>query len=408
MAGDSPATSNEEVARFRRVALDRIERVEQAWNRLVQGGGSHDLAHELARELRALSGEARGICFEQVARVCLTLEELTASAARLSYRVPQDLDLLVMMAIRFVDLLAREPRGRQLAGIDLAGFTRRVDEVLAEVAELRPARVASAASEPMAPGTRAVDRLSASARRRLGRAAVLAFVESVRATGSAREHLHEVWQLLSAELDALGTVALAPRIRRLARQILDEARKGDTDVDITVAVRDDLRVSPEVADALEAALLRLLRDAKPGTIAIRSADGAPEDSELTLVVEHGGASVRLPAPRAAGRLAVHRFTACGGLDLPLAVPAAWTVAPIEGDPVAVDPLHALVPDAAACSPTGGFALRLTRGRFDLCWRAIGPVRQAIAERIGAPADDAPAEVVRVEGREVLLLRPELA
>jgi hypothetical protein len=43
--------SNELVARFRRIALERIERVEQVWNRLVQGGASPDPAQEIRREL---------------------------------------------------------------------------------------------------------------------------------------------------------------------------------------------------------------------------------------------------------------------------------------------------------------------------------------------------------------------
>jgi chemotaxis protein histidine kinase CheA len=493
--------NNELVARFRQIALERIERVEQDWNRLVQGGMSPDVPLELQRELHTLKGEAHAVAFDEVSLVCHKLEELTASAERLAYRVPQDVDLLVMMAIRFVVLLARKQSGRQLAGIDLDGFVRQVDDVLSEVRQLAtPIAQARAPASPAA-DTPAIDRISAPARRRIGRAAVLAFVESVRATGSAREHLREVWQILADELSALGTVALAPRVRLHAKQNGELAREIGKPVAIAVDLPADLRVSPEVADAFDSALLHLLRNAidhgiesgptrraagkrVPGTITIRCDDPVRE-GELTLLVEDDGGGVdldqvrrravelnlvergaapgrselldilfhpgfttvreatalsgrgigldavrstltalggavslrtsegqgttfRLHAPRAAGRLAVHAFTACGGLDLPLAVPAVWTVAPVEDSAAAVDPLASLVPDAVRPSPVAGFALRLTRGRFDLCWRAVGPVRQASAERIGAPLDDQPAEVVRIDGREVLLLRPELS
>jgi two-component system, chemotaxis family, sensor kinase CheA len=499
--------SNELVARFRRIALERIERVEQVWNRLVQGGASPDHAQEIRRELHTLKGEAQVVGLDDVSLVCQKLEELIAAAERLSYRVPRELDLLVMMAIRFVLLLARDQDDRPLAGIDVDGFVRQVDEAMTVA---RKAATPSARSAPVsrppsasasAPSPPAGDRLSAASRRRLGRAAVVAFVESMRATGSARDHLREVWQILSDELSALGAVALATRVRPHAQHAAQRARGAGKEVDIAVALPDDLRASPEVADAFDAAVLQLLENAidhgiesparrraagkkLPANVTIRCEEGA-EEGEIALVVEDDGGGVDLDAvrqraverrlidrdvapgrtellellfvpgfttrperavlvgrggagldvvraalaaragsitvrtaagqgtsfvlrvPRAAGTLAVHRFTACGGLDLPLAVPAAWTVAPIEGNPVAIDPLASLVPDGGGSAPSDGFALRLTRGRFDLCWRAVGPVLAATAERIGAPLDDQPAEVVRIDGREVLLLRPEL-
>src|SRR6185503_1419027 len=145
IAGDSPAMSNELVARFRRIALERIERAEQEWNRLVQRGASPDLSQELRRALHTLKGEAQVVGFDDVSLVCLKLEELIATAERLSYRVPRELDLLVMMAIRFVVLLARKQDDRPLAGIDLDGFVRQVDEMLA-------ARKAGTPSGGAAPG----------------------------------------------------------------------------------------------------------------------------------------------------------------------------------------------------------------------------------------------------------------
>ena len=478
---------NQQVARFRQVALARIERVEHDWNRLVQGGASGDLAPELRRELDALDGEAEVVGFEEVSLVCRKLESMICGAERHAHRVPQELDLMVMMAIRFVALFAGKQEGRDLAAIDLAGFIRHVDEVLGDL-ERTPVAEATAVAAPVPGGLSGgpvVDRLSPGSRSRLGRAAVLAFIESVRSTGAARDHLREVWCILADELSGLGAVALAPRVRQHAHETGEQARAAGRQVDIAVDLPDDLRVSPEVADALDAAFPRLLKSAvvhgiespatrgargktSAGRVTVRCEEAAGEGAVLVVEDDGGGIDlaavrrraqeagrvdpcvkpgrdellellfdgaglgavrsalvavggdvairtaagqgtcVRLRAPRADATLAVHTFTACGGLDLALAVPASWTVAPIDGNPVAADPLAALVPDVASRAPTDGFALRLTRGRFDFCWRAVGPVRQATAERIGAPGDDQPAEVVRVGGREVLLLRPELS
>ena len=486
--------TSELVARFRQISQERIERVEQDWNQLIQGAVSPDRAQAVRRELHTLKSEAQVVGLAEVALVADKLEALTARAERLSFRVPQELDLAVMMGIRFVALLVRTASDRPVAGIDLDGFVGQVDEVLADASRLE---AAPPAGEPPRERAVAPDRLSAPSRRRLGRAAVLAFLESVRATGSAREHLREVWQVLADELSRLGTEALAARVRPHARLAGERARGSGKEVEIALALPDDRRVPTEVAEALDAALPEVLDNAirhgveppaarraagkeLPARVSVRCELGA-NDGELILVVEDDGGgvdlaavrrrvaeldliagraapsraellellfhprvstrrdraagagleavraalsrvggevtlftadgqgtTVRLCAPRAGGRLAVHSFTACGGLDLPLAVPAAWTVAPIEGNPVAVDPLAALLPDAAPRAVSGGFALRLTRGRFDLCWLAVGPVRQTTAERIGAPLDDQPAEVVRIEGREALLLRPELS
>ncbi len=431
--------TNELVARFRQVALQRIERVEQEWNRLVQGSVAVEVPQELRRELHTLKGEAEVIGFDDVSLVCRKLEALARGAERVVPRVPRELDLMVMMGFRFVVLLARPHQGRELAGIDLAGFVRQVDEVLADL-ERAPALAAPppVARQPR-PTAPPADRASPASRRRLGRAAVLAFIESARATGSTREHLREVWRTLADELSTLGAVPLAPRVHEHVRRIGEQARNGRRELAVAVDLPDDLRFAPEVADAVDGAFRQLLGGAVAGTLTVRWEETAGEGA-ITLVVEHGGAGIdpgdafgavraalvavggdvairtaegqgtgfRLRAPRAASTLAVHAFTACGGLDLRLAVPASWTVAPIDGSPVAADPLAALVPDPGYRAPTDGFALRLTRGRFDLCWRAVGPVCQATAVRIGAPADDQPAEVVRIDGREVLLLRPELS
>src|SRR5688500_9379094 len=124
--------SEELIARFRQVALERIEQIEQSWNRLVQGGAPDGVARKMRRDLHTFKGEAHVIGFADVGLVCHKLEELIQAADRHSYRVAQDIDLLVMMAIRFMLLLVRKRAGHKLGGIDLVGFVKQVDEVVAE------------------------------------------------------------------------------------------------------------------------------------------------------------------------------------------------------------------------------------------------------------------------------------
>ncbi|HUS68848.1 MAG TPA: ATP-binding protein [Kofleriaceae bacterium] len=497
---------DELLARFRQVALERIEHVEQSWNHLVQGGDASEVSVKLRRDLHTFKGEASVIGFADVGLVCHKLEELVQAADRLGYRVPQDLDLLVMMAIRFMLLLVRKRAGHKLAGIDLAGFVKQVDEVVAEVRTMpvvpagRPAAPATATPVEVA-ASGGGDRLSAPARQRLGRAAVLAFLES-QAGGGRDDRMREVWQILSTELAALGAVELTPRLRRHARQALDLARDLGKEVAVDVDAPEDLRVAPEIADALDTALLHLLRNAVdhgveppaartaagkalPARVTIRTDpragsdlvelviedDGAGIDlaavaqralelgvraadapaataSELLELLFHPGFTTRrrasavsgrgigldavrselqerggavtvrstagagtaftLRAPRALGYVDVSCFRASGPVGLVIAVPATWevTVAPdAEG---AVHPLVALDLAPAAAADAAPFtAVRLRRGRFDLRWAGVGPVRAARADRTGGLGEDQPAEVVEVDGAPALLVRPEL-
>ena len=494
------------LARFRQVALERIEHVEQSWNHLVQGGDATEVSVKLRRDLHTFKGEASVIGFADVGLVCHKLEELVQAADGLAYRVPQDLDLLVMMAIRFMLLLVRKRAGHKLAGIDLAGFVKQVDEVVGE-ARVMPAVPAGRHVAPAtATGEVAVfgggDRLSAAARQRLGRAAVLAFLES-QAGGGRADRMREVWQILSTELAALGAVELTPRLRRHARQALDLARDLGKEVEVDVDAPEDLRVAPEIADAIDTALLHLVRNAVDHGVeppAVRTAAGKPLPARVTirtdpragsdrveLVIEDDGAGIDLAAvaqralelgvrtpdaqaatasellellfhpgfttrrrasavsgrgigldavrselqelggavtvrttagagtaftlraPRALGYVDVSCFRAAGPVGLLIAVPATWevTVAPDAGG--AIHPLVALdlAPASAADAAPPAAAVRLRRGRFDLRWAGVGPVRAARADRTGGLGEDQPAEVVEVDGAPALLVRPEL-
>src|SRR5688572_22322437 len=72
------------VARFRNVALERIENVEAAWVVLSREGHMPDTEAAMLRELHTLKGEAGVIGFTDAAMLCQSIENIfsVASARR--------------------------------------------------------------------------------------------------------------------------------------------------------------------------------------------------------------------------------------------------------------------------------------------------------------------------------------
>ncbi|HET6613252.1 MAG TPA: Hpt domain-containing protein, partial [Kofleriaceae bacterium] len=208
------AVSSEIIERFRSLSLERLARVESAWATLVRGGGGREIATEIARVVHTVKGDARVVGFADVNLVCHKLEDLLAAAAARDYRIPEDLDLMVTMAIQFASLLLRTEHGAA-AGIDVAGFVRQVDDAVANTERQRalaprvsrsPSTRASLLRVRAAPG---IERLSAGAQHRLAAAAALVFLEHENATGSARARLLAAFRVLTAELSRLGHVPVS-------------------------------------------------------------------------------------------------------------------------------------------------------------------------------------------------------
>ena len=170
------------VQQFRSVALERLDRVEASWasvlGTLVESAGV--LLH---RELHTLKGESKMLGFSDVNLVCHKLEDMLEVAKARGYAVDEDFDLAVNMAIRFMAMLIHKKVGAQLSGIDLPGFIRQIDSILAE---LKPEKLSRTTTGPMQPLRIASTnpRVPTAVRTRLAPIAVDAFVHRVR--GCAR------------------------------------------------------------------------------------------------------------------------------------------------------------------------------------------------------------------------------
>lgn len=124
-----------------------------------------------------------------------------------------------------------------------------------------------------------------------------------------------------------------------------------------------------------------------------------------------GSTVTLEAPSAARQLRVYQFLALGG-RLSFAVTARWDVQLQPGvidalDPAAVIQIPGTSRQTIDLTPqTSEVALRLRWGFLDILLRAGSPPTLVTADRICPTPDDYPLEVVVIDGRETILLRPE--
>jgi len=491
------------VGRFRAVAFERLERLEAAWAALTQGSAGTDISIQVQRELHTLKGDAHVLGFTEIAQVCHKLEELFAVAHTGGYAVPDEFDLVVTMAFRFLATLVRKQAGTPLGGLDLVEFIRQMDGVLAD-AHAWPTNPSESrlASRPEGLAIEALDRVSPETQRRLAVTATNIFIESLAASGSAKSRLYSAWLELRQLLATFSTVSLRSMLARYAPAALELARKLGKQVEVVFELVD-VPVRLEVAEALDIAALHALRNAmdhgieppderralgKPpaGTIVIRAGvvndmlevaiedDGrgidwdvvrrrgiemgfltpqtaqSASEQELVELLFLPGFSTRNQADAISGRgigldtvrAALARAGAGGGisllwrtgagtkalmrvpqprrfididyfrapdLDLLLAVPAGTCLAAAAGvNPRAAHPLEALgvsIP-AVLQGTVEPWAIKLSPDTAELWLRTGSAPSLGTAERVCPTSDEDPAEVIRIGGREGLLLRPE--
>jgi two-component system chemotaxis sensor kinase CheA len=300
-----PELPPELVARFRSVAQARIERVESAWLGLVSGEASEDQALELRHELHTLKGEARAMGYRECSQLVHELEELLLLAQKRGWIVGEELDLVVVTALQFAAMLLKQKPGQVVSGIDLEGFTRQIRTLLAEDPVHVPER-ATASRPSSRRSTEAVEWLSPSSRQRLAAAAADVFVEHLAAEGESRARLLRAWEQIARLLGAIGAVPLGARLGRHAQAARELARDLGKRVAVDVDV-GDLRVAPELADALDAVVLHGLGNAVDHGIESaeeRSAAGKPaaghvhvaawrRAEQVVLVIEDDGRGVDL-------------------------------------------------------------------------------------------------------------------
>jgi two-component system chemotaxis sensor kinase CheA len=229
--------------------------MEAAWGALTQRVGTAEGESELFHDVHTLKGEARLVGFADVVLITQRLEDLLVAARRRRYRVTEDVDVLVTMALQFIRMLVRKRAGASQGGIDINGFLKQIDDVLAEWPRQSETPDASGAA-----GTRAgeVGKVSVAVRQRLGGAATQVYLELIAA--GERPRLRRAWEMLVGELAQLDAVPLMPLVRRHAMSAKEVAAELGKEVDVVIE-GPDARVGIEVLDAIHAALLHTLRNA---------------------------------------------------------------------------------------------------------------------------------------------------
>jgi|GEM_PF-1811951 len=291
------------LARFRSLSLERLEKLEAAWATLSKGEGNAELEASAKQELHTLKGDAKVTGFPEVNRLCHKLEELFAAAERMSYRVPEDFDLVVTMAIRFVAMLVRKKDGAALAGIDVDGFALQIDDVLAEasvVSTPMPAAPAMPADIPPSPipparGSDILDRVSTATQQRLAAAATQVFLEEIQSSGPARARLHAIWRSLSGQINALYAAPLEKVLERHKEAAEELARELGKEAFVTIEV-EGVWLRLDAADAVDTTVLHALRNAMDHGLEepdARVAAGKPEVGEVRVTARTAGGWVEL-------------------------------------------------------------------------------------------------------------------
>jgi two-component system, chemotaxis family, sensor kinase CheA len=229
--------------------------MEAAWGSLTQRVGTAEAESELFHDAHTLKGEARLVGFADVVLITQRLEDLLVAARRRRYRVTEDVDVLVTMALQFIRMLVRKRAGASQGGIDINGFLKQIDDVLAEWPRQ--------SETPDASGTaagRAVEsgKVSVAVRQRLGAAATQIYLEML--TSNDRPRLRRAWEILVGELAQLDAVPLMPLVRRHATSAKEVAAELGKEIDVVIE-GPDVRVGIEVLDTIHSALLHTLRNA---------------------------------------------------------------------------------------------------------------------------------------------------
>jgi two-component system chemotaxis sensor kinase CheA len=303
--------SEEIIARFRTLALARIDRLEAGWNALIAHGGDANLSAEILRELHTLKGDSRLVGFVDVNLLCHKLEDLFELAARRNYRVPDDVDLVVGMGLRFLATLVRKKAGASMGGIDLHGFVAQIEGVLRETSGIDE-------TNPPAPHTEAPEKPSIPSdqptpeevRERVSAAASAVYLEHLQARGPTKNRLASAWNILKQEIAAMGSVSVATAIAHVEAGGKELAHSLGKSVRIEREV-GRLRVQEATAEALALAVTHAIRNAIDHGIeapASRTAGGKAaeglvtvrarvEEDRLEITIEDDGAGIDFDAVR---------------------------------------------------------------------------------------------------------------
>jgi two-component system chemotaxis sensor kinase CheA len=280
------------MTRFRTLSFEKLERIDAAWAALTRGGGSDAMEQELFRDLHTLKGDARVVGYEDVSVLCQHVEDLLFAARDRRYRVHEDVDIVLTMALQFIGMLLRKKRGAARAGIDLAGFVKQIEEVITEWLRRSSHAPQGLETPPLVRFGEVRMRLARSTHDKLSTAATNVFLEHVRAEGETRERLHAIWQTLAAELREADTVALRPWFEQHATATAALASELGKTVDVKIETSDDAVVGARVLDAIGTGIVHSLRNAidhgikrATGTVVLRA--HVSDDQVIVTVTDDG-------------------------------------------------------------------------------------------------------------------------
>ncbi len=299
----------EVLARFRAVGFERLERIDAAWRELTQGELAPKVEDTLYRELHTLKGDARVVGYAEVGLLCQRLEDLLAAARDRRYRVHEDVDIVVTMAVQFIGMLIRRKPGGAPSGIDLDGFLEQLESVLSEWLRRSSGLPAEAPHELAALRLPAIVHALPGARQQLSALATTLYLEHLHAAGSYRSRLRDVWRGLLRVVTDLGAVPVEPFVQRHVASAVELAKELGKEITIKTDL-DGVRIQEELVDTLNVAVLHLLRNAVDhGVEAPASRGGKPRvasirvttrlrNGDVELIVEDDGAGIDRASVRA--------------------------------------------------------------------------------------------------------------
>ncbi|MEO6771944.1 MAG: ATP-binding protein [Kofleriaceae bacterium] len=268
---------DEIVQQFRAMALVRIAEIEAAWAH-VRSSLAEDASLAIQREIHTLKGESRMVGMLDVNKVCHKLEDLVDIARARGYAVDDEFDLAVTMALRFIATLIRKPNA-EVGARDLGGFVKQLDSVVSRHGHVGRGRPSST---PPLLRTSSGIRITSMLRAQLGSAAVDAFIEYATAQGPRRDRLRSSWHLLRDFVGIQRAILTAAHLAKYKPSIAALARDLGKEVEVVFEVAT-AEVTTEVLNALEIAVLHLVRNAVDHGIERPAARGAkPPSGKVTV------------------------------------------------------------------------------------------------------------------------------
>jgi hypothetical protein len=210
--------------RARTLSLLRVARLETNWVALGQGGDVEQVVAAMNRDLQALAAQSPA---QGVGDICDAIARILAHVSAHGGELPQELDLLMTMAIQFAGRLVRDGPA---ASRGVEGFLREVDEAL---------RDAGGPVERSVRESRSRERVARQSSRwchDLGAAATTTFLGHLFAEDTLRSRLYQSWQLLA---DEASRARSQPASRRIA-----VVRFRTAILPVDIAVPADWSVAP--------------------------------------------------------------------------------------------------------------------------------------------------------------------